>query len=91
MAVNVVRTLREALSQLNSERLRIERQTAALQEALRALNGANGRPSAGPRKAKGRVRPTRRMSLAARKALSTRMKVYWAKRRNGAKGKRNAA
>jgi len=85
MPTDVTRTLKEALSKLIAERQRIDRQTAAIQEALRALNGA----SAGPRLsgAKKMVpsgqRRRRQMSPAERKAVGRRMKAYWAKRRAG--------
>ena len=94
MPVDVTSTLREALSKLTAEKRRIERQAVALQDAIRAVNGAsidqsskNGR--AVPRRAK---RRSRRMSPAARKAVSARMKAYWAKRKGGAsKAKRKKA
>jgi hypothetical protein len=91
MPVDVTSTLREALSKLTAEKQRIERQAAALQDALRAVNGASiSRPSTDNRVATRRAkRRSRRMSPAARKAGSARMKAYWAKRRGGAsKGKR---
>ena len=91
MPVDVTSTLREALSKLTAEKRRIERQAAAIQDALRVVNGGGvGRPSTNgrvvTRRAKGR---SRRMSVAARRAVSARMKAYWAKRRG--KGKRKAA
>ena len=39
MPVDVTKALKEALSKLTAEKQRIERQTAAIQEALRAVNG----------------------------------------------------
>ena len=42
MPVDVTKALKEALSKLTAERQRIDRQAAAIQEALRAVNGANG-------------------------------------------------
>jgi hypothetical protein len=91
MPVDVTSTLREALAKLGTEKRRIERQAVAIQDAIRAVNGASidqslkdGRVVT--RRAKGR---SRRMSPAQRKAVATRMKAYWAKRRGGAsKGKR---
>jgi hypothetical protein len=94
MPVDVTRTLREALSKLTAEKRRIERQAVAIQDAIRAVNGAGIDQSSKDgrvvtRRAKGRGR---RMSPAARKAVSARMKAYWAKRRGGAsKGKRKKA
>jgi len=94
MPVDVTSTLREALSKLTAEKRRIERQAVALQDAIRAVNGAsidqfskNGRVVTHRAK-----RGSRRMSPAARKAVSARMKAYWAKRKGGAsKAKRKKA
>jgi len=94
MSVDVTSTLREALSKLSAEKQRIERQAAALQDALRAVNGASvSRPSTDSRVATRRTKQrSRRMSPAARKAVSARMKAYWAKRRGRAsKGKKKKA
>jgi hypothetical protein len=94
MPVDVTATLREALSKLTTEKRRIERQTVAIQDAIRAVNGASSDQSSKndrivTRRAK---RRSRRMSPAARKAISARMKVYWAKRKGGAsKTKRKTA
>jgi len=88
MPVDVTSNLRQALAKLTAEQRRIERQTAAVQEALRAVNGAGGgQRSSGARVAtRGAKRGRRRMSPAERKAVARRMKAYWAKRRGG-KGK----
>jgi len=94
MSVDVTSTLREALSKLSAEKQRIERQAAALQDALRAVNGASvSRPSTDGRVATRKTKQrSRRMSPAARKAVSARMKAYWAKRKGGAsKAKRKKA
>lgn len=94
MSVDVTNTLKETLAKLTAEKRRIERQTAAIQEALRAVNGADdGQRSLSTggttRTAK---RGRRRMSPAARKAVALRMKAYWAKRRGASsKRKRKAA
>ena len=94
MPVDVTSTLREALSKLAAEKRRIERQAAVIQDALRAVDGADD----GQRSSRARVvtrgakRGRRRMSPAERKAVARRMKAYWAKRRGGAsKGKRKKA
>ena len=42
MPIDVTKALKEALSKLTAEKRRIERQAAAVHEALRALNGASG-------------------------------------------------
>ena len=93
MPVDVSKALKEALSKLTAERRRIDRQAAAIQEAIRAVNGANGgQRSSGARVVtRGGKRGRRRMSPAERKAVARRMKAYWAKRRGGAsKGTRKA-
>jgi hypothetical protein len=79
MSMNVTMTLRQALRQLESERGHIDRQIAALRGALDGLGAVRrrGRPSPSARP----VRRRRRMSAAVRRALSQRMKAYWAKRR----------
>jgi len=94
MPVDVTRNLRQALAKLAAEKRRIERQAAAIQEALRAVNGTGGgQRSLGARGVtRGAKRGRKRMSSAERKAVGRRMKAYWAKRRSGAtKGKRRAA
>jgi Arc/MetJ-type ribon-helix-helix transcriptional regulator len=86
MPVSISQTLRVALSKLRGERTRIDSQIAALEHALLALertgpgNGATSR------------RKRKRMPVAARKAISLKLRAYWAKRRTiagkgGAKGK----
>ena len=80
VAVNVRASLQRALKQLQSERSRIERQISALTDALSAVGGATRRAAA--RVAK-RARPRRKMSAAAKKAISVRMRKYWAERRKG--------
>ena len=94
MPVDVTKALKEALSKLSDEKRRIERQAAAIQDALRAVNGANGgqRSSSARVVTRGAKRGRRRMSPAERKAVARRMKAYWAKRRGGSsKGKRKKA
>ena len=79
MSINVSVTLRKALRHLESEREKIDGQIAAIQNVLGA--GLHGR---GPGPAAGRARKP--MGAAARRAVSVRMKTYWAKQR-AAKGK----
>jgi len=82
MFVNIDRTLRNALEALQAEKARIDRRIAAIEAALDgagqltppAGDGARGKP----------VR--RRMSPAARRVVSARMKAYWKKRRAAGKG-----
>jgi hypothetical protein len=79
MPINVTPTLRRALRHLETERSRIDRQITALRNALDGLGGpmSRGRRS-GPVGPRGR---RRRMSATAKRAISQRMKAYWAKRR----------
>lgn len=73
--MDVQKTLKTALGQLEMEKARIERQMASIRLALRGT-GAAGLG------AKRRTRSS--MSPAARRAVSKRMKAYWAKRRAAA-------
>ena len=83
MPVDVTRTLRKALSELQSERQRIDRQITAIHAVLGGAVDGRGSMSVGRR------RRRRRMSAAARRAVSQRMKAYWATRKAG-KGARRA-
>ena len=81
-------TLRNALVSLEDERERLDRQIAALKEALamtrRQTGRGVGRRALGAAQEMGmapRRRRRSRMSLAARRATSRRMKAFWAKRR----------
>jgi len=81
MPVDIRGSLRRALTQLQVERTRIDQKISALQAALTAVGGGGSAP------ARGRpARRRRRMSAAARKAISQRMRAYWAQRRRSAKG-----
>ena len=84
MPVNVNATLQKALAELQAERGRIDRQIAAIHAVLGAGRGRAGRASGRP--AAGR-RARKRMSAAQRRAVSRRMKAYWAKRKAAGKGK----
>ncbi len=79
MTPTVTAALRQAIRHLETEREGIDRQIAAIQSVL----GDSGRrtgPSARTVRPRVKVK-RRRMSAAARKAVSQRMKAYWAKRR----------
>lgn len=76
MALDVRSSLNRALQALHADRARIEKQIDAVTSALTALGGAAGRVA----KTAGR-RGRRKMSAAQKKAVSVRMKAYWAKRR----------
>ena len=81
--------LRKALGQLEAEQQRIDREMAAVRAALEALGDRGRRTPAPPTRAKARRRG---MSAAARRAVSRRMKAYWAKQRAAsAKGKAKKA
>ena len=90
MAVNVMAPLRQAVRELEAEKARIDRQLAAIRSALGSLDSAKGRAAGVARQVR---RPQRRrMSAAARRAVSQRMKAYWAKRKTAvAKGKSKGA
>ena len=77
MAVNVNTTLRWALKELQAERNRIDQQIVAIRGVL---NPRGQKRKAGATR---RTRSRKQMSAAARKAVSRRMKAYWAKRRAG--------
>ena len=68
------------VQQLRSERSVLEREVARLTQAISALEGNEGRGRQGGRPARAR-RARRKMSAAARRAVSLRMKKYWAARR----------
>lgn len=91
MPVDVSKTLRQALSKLTVEKQRIDRQIDAIEMALRATDGRVAGRARGPapngRRRGARATPRRRMSAAARKAVSARMKAYWAKRKGSGKAK----
>jgi len=89
MPVDVGRVLRQALEQLEDQRIRIARQMTAVRQAMKAVDGAMLDGSRPTHAAARRLRRTR-MSVAARRALSARMKEYWAKRRSGQKQARRS-
>ena len=76
--VDVTKTLQQALRTLESDRARIDRQIAAVEQAFGTHDGYR---TAGRRATPTIKRRRRSMSAAARKAVSARMKAYWAKRR----------
>jgi hypothetical protein len=86
---NVMATLRKAVQELEAERARTDRQLAALRVVLSTWDGARGRVDGALPQVSTRRR--RRMNAAARRAVSQRMKAYWAKRRASAKGKGKGA
>jgi tagatose-1,6-bisphosphate aldolase non-catalytic subunit AgaZ/GatZ len=87
MADDVTVALRKALTELESQRERLDQKITAIRAVLGG--GMDGRPPAASRGAR---RRRRRMSAEARKAVSDRMRAYWAQRRaaKAGKGKRAA-
>lgn len=72
-------TIQRAIAELEAERKAIDNRIAALRAALtpsRRPRGARGNASTGTK-----TKARRRMSAAARKGVSARMKKYWAERR----------
>jgi hypothetical protein len=76
VALDVRSSLSKALKALHADRARIERQIDAVTSAISALGGAAGRVAK-----TGARRGRRKMNPAQKKAVSVRMKAYWAKRR----------
>jgi hypothetical protein len=85
MADDVTRALHRALTELESERQRLDHKITAIRAVLDS--GFDGQTTMGPRRGR-RRRPT--MSAAARRAVSERMKKYWAARRAEKAGKAKA-
>jgi hypothetical protein len=79
MLLSVTAALRKALQQLEAERQRLDRQIAAIRAILDESRDRRGRAPRGAGPLPNTKR--RRMSVAARRAISQRMKAYWAKRR----------
>ena len=78
MLPNLTAPLRKALRTLEKDKQRIDRQLAALRAAFEALGGKSQRTPSPSTRARARQH---RMSAAARRAVSRRMKAYWAKRK----------
>ena len=77
---NISSILRKALSELKTQRGQLDRQITAVESALAGLGRRASRGAATVAK-HSRKRPKRAMSAAQRKAVSERMKKYWAKQR----------
>jgi histone H1/5 len=73
MPIDIDRTLRQALGELEAERQRLDQRIAAIRSALDGAVPATAPTARSPRR--------RRMNSAARQEVSRRMKAYWAKRR----------
>jgi hypothetical protein len=80
MPLNVMATLRFVEPFAGSkQRAHLDRQIAGVRSALDGLGTGAGVGRS--LRSRARVRRRRRMSAAARRAVSQRMKAYWAKRR----------
>lgn len=77
MALTVRQALQTGLQQLESERRRVDRQIALIGSILDGTRGGTVR-----RRARRKRRP---LTAAARRAISRRMKAYWAKRRRASR------
>jgi hypothetical protein len=77
MPVDIRASIQSALKQLNTDRSRLDSQISALTAALASLGVKGGNPSSAKRAT--RRRP--KMTPAQRKAVSARMKKYWARRK----------
>ena len=77
---NISSILRQALSELKSQRGQLDRQIAAVESALVSLRRRTDRGATATAK-QARKRTKRAMSAAQRQAVSERIKRYWAKRR----------
>jgi len=87
---NVLKTLRDAEAAAERFVEKGQRELSGIRAAIAAVAGSladsmRGQASRGKAAAGTRKRKRSRMSPAARKAVSLRMKKYWAARRAGAK------
>jgi len=77
--MNVNAAIQQAIAQLESERRQIDSKIAALRDVLKPASGGRaGRKAAGRKAKKSKRKP---MTAAQKKAVSRRMKKYWAERR----------
>ncbi len=76
MQPHITATLQQALSHLEHERATLDRQITALRSVL-----GQTKPAPGAQPARVTVVRRRKMSAAAKKLLSQKMKAVWAKRR----------
>lgn len=71
-------TIQRAIAELEAEREELDSKIAALRAVLTGRRGRSARGNGGTGS---RRRSRRTMSASARKAVSARMKKYWAERR----------
>ncbi len=79
MSTRITAHVHQALQQLEADRKRLDQQIAALQHVVALFNGEG--TDGGAAIASRPIIRRRGMSVAARKAVSQRMKAYWAQRR----------
>jgi len=79
------RIIELAIEALENRKAAVETEIAGLEAAMSKRRGriAATAKASHPVKARGAVRKPRQQSAVARKAISKRMKAYWAKRRAG--------
>ena len=78
MASRVTRPLRRVILHLQAQEERIEQQIKMVESTIKFLEGTDRETRAVSTGAKGKPY---RMTAAGRRAISKRMKAYWAKRR----------
>lgn len=79
--------MKAIISTLKKQRSQLMNEVSQIDVAIAALEGHGSRTAAPKSKAK-RTGRKRKMSTAGRKAVSRRMKKYWADRRKKAKDKK---
>lgn len=79
--------MKAIISTLKTQRSQLLSEVRQIDAAITALEGRGGRTAASKSKAK-RDGRKRKMTAAGRKAVSRRMKKYWADRRKKAKDKK---
>lgn len=79
--------MKAIISTLKIQRSQLLSEVSQIDAAIDALEGHGGRTAAPKSKAK-RAGRKRKMSAAGRKAVSRRMKKYWADRKKKAKDKK---
>ncbi len=81
MLPNLTAPLRKALSQLETEKQRIDREMVNIRAALQALQRRGQPARQGNHGSSARGTAKGQMSTAQRQAVSRAMKKYWAKRK----------
>ena len=86
----LAKDLKRALEELQDERSELDNKIRVMENALRELGVKRGpgRPKGSKNKSSGKPRKAPNWSNDARKAVSERMKKYWAERRKKAGAKK---